>query len=335
MMRVTKPSVFVYDSLDVGETVLSQWDFDFTFGVPERASGVARRKLSTDTLVEAARGHDALLGASGALISRDVLLQLPSVRYIAKLGIGYEVIDVDAATELGVVVVNTPIHSEVELVAEHAIALMLACVKQFHWYNTQYVRGGGWRHADHFVGTLFGSTVGVVGYGNIGRAVAHRLRSFGVNVLVYDLRSLDGEPGVTPVTLDELLAQSDVVTLHTPATGSEPLLNGDRLRTMKRGSILINTARGRLVDTRTLSELLDEGHLAGFGTDVFYPEPPPADDVVLGASSVYLTPHVAAWNAPVRVEMVTMALSSLSRLVEGERPVNVINPEVFDKGVRV
>ncbi len=331
---VASPSIFVYDSLDVGEEALAQWDFSFTFGVPERATGKARPKMNAEELVAAARGHDALLGASGALITREVFGQLPELRYVAKLGIGHEVIDIEAASDHGVVVINTPIHSEVDLVAEHAIALMLTCVKQFHWYNTDYIRRGGWRHPDYFVGSLFGSVVGIIGYGNIGRAVAQRLGAFGVRVLAYDVRDFDDDSVATRVSLEELLTRADVVTLHAPSTGAEPLLNVERLRMMKRGALLINTARGKLVDTLALRELLESGHLAGFGADVFFPEPPPSDDALLAAPSVYLTPHVAAWNSRVREEMVSMALSSLHDLFAGACPSNVVNPEVFDKGVR-
>ncbi|MDH2903276.1 MAG: NAD(P)-dependent oxidoreductase [Actinomycetota bacterium] len=291
--------------------------------------------MDSQEFIEGAQGHSAVLGASGALVTRAIMQALPELRFIAKLGIGYEVIDIDAATECGIVVTNTPIHSEVGLVAEHTIALMLACIKQFHWYNTPYLRQEGWRNPEHLVGTLEGATVGVIGFGNIGQAVARRLSSFETRILAFDVRNIEPTAAVEQVTLEDLLEQSDVVTLHAPPSPNGPLLTASRLRSMKEGAVLINTARGALVDNVALCELLGTGHLSGVGADVFAPEPPPEDDVLLKAPNTFLTPHVAAWNERVRVEMVELALSSLSSLFESGRPANVVNPEVFEKGLRV
>ncbi len=327
--------MFVFDSLNVGPEVLSRWDLDLSYGVPVWATGLARKKMDSQEFIEGAQGHSAVLGASGALVTRAIMQALPELRFIAKLGIGYEVIDIDAATECGIVVTNTPIHSEVGLVAEHTIALMLACIKQFHWYNTPYLRQEGWRNPEHLVGTLEGATVGVIGFGNIGQAVARRLSSFETRILAFDVRNIEPTAAVEQVTLEDLLEQSDVVTLHAPPSPNGPLLTASRLRSMKEGAVLINTARGALVDNVALCELLGTGHLSGVGADVFAPEPPPEDDVLLKAPNTFLTPHVAAWNERVRVEMVELALSSLSSLFESGRPANVVNPEVFEKGLRV
>ncbi len=327
-------SVFVYDPLNVDSDLLVRWGLDFTYGVPVWATGHARAKMNSEDFIKNALGHDAVLGASGALVTRDIMEALPDLRFIAKLGIGYEVIDVAAATDCGIVVTNTPMHSEVDLVAEHAIALILACVKQFHWYNTPYVKSGGWRNPEHLVGTLKGSTVGIVGFGNIGQAVARRLVPFCQEILTYDVREITHFEHVSQVSLEELLERSDVVTLHAPPAPGGPLLDRQRLTSMKKNAILINTARGALVDGLALSDLLTSGHLAGAGADVFAPEPPPDDDPLVNAPNTYLTPHVAAWNADIRVEMVELALSSLAMLFDGEIPPTVINPEVFEKGIR-
>jgi D-3-phosphoglycerate dehydrogenase / 2-oxoglutarate reductase len=327
-------SVFVYDSLDVDAATLDRWHLDMIYGVPVRAIGTARAKMTADEFVSGAKECAAILGASGAFITNEVMEALPELRFIAKLGIGYEVIDVEAATRHGIVVTNTPIHSEVNLVAEHAVALMLACVKQFYWYNTPYVRQGGWRNAEHLLGTLEGSTVGIIGYGNIGQAVADRVATFGAKVITYDVRSFPSTEDVQQVSLEELLSRSDVVTLHAPPTGGEPLLNRNCLALMKPGAVLINTARGALVDNVALAEMLENGHLRSAGVDVFSPEPPPADHPLLRAENTLLTPHVAAWNSVVRREMADMALSSLDALFDQKVPPNVVNPEVFERGLR-
>lgn len=326
--------VFVYDSLDVPADWLAAWDLELTHGVPLQATGRARPKMLPETLVAAAAGHQALLGASGAAITAGVIEQLPDLRYVAKLGIGWEVIDVAAATAKGIVVTNTPIHSEIELVAEHAIGLMLACVKQFSWYNTDYVVSGGWRNADHLVGTLTGATVGIVGYGNIGRAVGRRLANWDVELLVYDVRPI--EPGAaTAVDLETLLRRSDLITLHLPApAGGQPMLTREHLEQLKPGAILVNTARGAAVDNVVLAELLRSGHVAGVGVDVYQPEPPSADHPLLSAPNVFATPHVAAWNAGIRKEMVELALASLCDLFDGKVPPHVVNPEVLEEGER-
>ena len=152
--------------------------------------------------------------------------------------------------------------------------------------------------------------------------------------MAFDVGDIAPSSGVEQVSLDELLAQSDVVTLHAPPSPDGPLLDASRLNAMKDGAVLINTARGALVDNVALCALLASGKLSGVGADVFAPEPPSEDDPLLMAPNVFLTPHVAAWNAGVRVEMVELALSSLSALFEGGRPDNVVNPEVFDRGLR-
>lgn len=327
-------AIFVYDSLDVDPEFLEQWDFEYTYAVPLKATGKARNKIGADDFVRGAKGHRAVLGASGALITRDVMESLPDLRFVAKLGIGYDVIDVSAATDCGIVVTNTPIHREVGLVAEHAVALILACMKQFHWYNTTYVRQGGWRDSDHLVRSLEGATVGIIGFGNIGRAVAQRLVPFGAQIVTYDIRAVDPVNGVEQVELDELLARSDVVTLHAPPNKSGELLGSSQLELMKQGAILVNTARGALVDNNSLAKQLESGHLRGAGIDVYFPEPPSGDGPLLQAPNTFLTPHVAAWNEQVRIDMTEMALASLAVLFDGGISPCVVNPEVYERGVR-
>jgi len=330
------PSVYVYDPVDEPVDWLLDRGVRVTLGVPVFSTGRSRPKIPADDLVAAAQGHSALMGASGTLITRRVMEQLPDLRYISKLGIGHEVIDLAAATEHGIMVTNTPAEAEVEPVAEHAIALMLALVKQLHWYSAGYIAAGGWRSADRMAGTLAGSTVGIVGLGHIGRAVAARLVPWGARLIGTDIDAAAVPGHVEHVDLPALLRAADIVTLHLPgrAAGEGPLLDGERLQSLKPGALLVNTARGNLVDQAALARLLTEGRIAGAAVDVYSPEPPPPDDPLLSAPNVIATPHMAAWNARLRKEMAMMAFRNLWTMLSGELPRDLVNPGVLGRASR-
>jgi D-3-phosphoglycerate dehydrogenase / 2-oxoglutarate reductase len=325
------PSVYVYDPVDEPIEWLLDRGVRVTLGAPLFSTGRSRPKVPEDELVAAAQGHSALMGASGAFITRRVMERLPDLRYISKLGIGHEVIDLAAATERGIMVTNTPADAEAEPVAEHAIALMLALVKQLHWYSGRYIAGGGWRAADRMAGTLRGSTVGIVGLGHIGRAVAARLGPWGAHLIGADIRPAAIPDGVEQVDLPALLRTADIVTLHVPGRAADegPLLDGERLESLKPGALLVNTARGNLVDQAVLARLLTEGRIGGAAVDVYSPEPPPPDDPLLSAPNLIATPHMAAWNAHLRREMATMAFRNLWTMLTGGLPQDLVNPDVL------
>ncbi len=327
--------VYVYDPLDYPLDWLIQRGVRVTMGAPLASTGKARVKIAESELISKASGHVALLGASGAYITRGVMESLSDLRFILKLGIGTEVIDMASASEFGIMVANTPVELEVDVVAEHCIALMLGLLKRLDFYNVAWLRGGGWKDPEHMSGTLFGRTIGVVGFGHIGRAVAKRLASWGVRILVHDLKAFDPPVGVEVVDLDQLLAESDLVTLHVPgvAAGEPPLLDEQRLSMMKKGALLVNTARGNLVDTETLKVMLKSGQLAGAAFDVFNPEPPRPDDELLSCANVIATPHMAAWNKDLRAAMAMLAFENLFTMFEGGVPKNLVNPESL-KGQR-
>ena len=183
-------SIYVYDPMDEPLDWLTERGVRVTQGAPVYSTGYMRPKMTEDAMIEAAAGHAGLLGASGARITRRVLDGLPDLRFISKLGIGTEIVDLAAATERGVMVTNTPVHSEVALVAEHAIALMLGLTKKLNVYAGDWVRGGRWKDPGTMSGTLRGATVGIVGFGNIGQAVAARLQGWGASILAADPRPL-------------------------------------------------------------------------------------------------------------------------------------------------
>jgi D-3-phosphoglycerate dehydrogenase / 2-oxoglutarate reductase len=329
-------SVYVYDPVDEPIDWLLDRGVRVTLGAPVFSTGRSRPKVPAGELVAAAQGHSALMGASGTFITRQVIEQLPDLRYISKLGIGHEIIDLAAATEHGIMVTNTPADAEAEPVAEHAIALMLALVKQLHWYSGEYIAAGGWRAADRMAGTLRGSTVGIVGLGHIGRAVAARLRPWGARLIGTDLRASAIPGNVERVDLPTLLRTADIVTLHVPGRGpgEGPLLDARHLESLKPGALLVNTARGNLVDQTALARLLTEGRIAGAAMDVYSPEPPPPGDPLLAAPNVIATPHIAAWNARLRKEMAMTAFRNLWTMLSGGLPRDLVNPGVLDRAPR-
>jgi glyoxylate reductase len=204
--------------------------------------------------------------------------------------------------------------------------------KRLQTYARDWVRSGGWKDPALMSGTLRGATVGIIGFGNIGQAVAGRLSGWGATVLATDTRTIGPVPGVGIVDLETLLRRADFVTLHAPGVpaGAGPLLGAPELDLLRRGAILVNTARGNLVDTHALAERLADGRLAAAGMDVFDPEPPSPDNPLLGLPNVVLTPHAAAWHPPLRKEMALMAYENLWTMLEGRTPDHLVNPEVLD-----
>lgn len=326
-------SVYVYDPVDEPVDWLTERGVTVTLGAPLRNTGRSRPKIPEDELIAGARNHAALLGASGALVTKRVIENLPDLRFIVKMGIGYEVIDIEAATERGILVTNTPMHSEVVPVAEHAIALMLALAKRLHAYTAEYVKAGGWRNPDQMAISIDQKTIGIVGLGNIGRQVAQRLTGWNARLIATDIQPVTAPDGVELTDLDTLLTTADIVTLHIPGRSKNegPLLTEDRLKAMKKGALLINTARGNLVDTTALAQQLKSGRIGGAAVDVYSPEPPKPDDPLLDAPNVLATPHTAAWNTNVRKEMATMAFRDLWTMLSGGVPDHLVNPEVLGR----
>lgn len=244
--------------------------------------------------VRRARGALCLINSRGAVKwPGKVLRRLPELRMISVCGIGTDSIDLEAAREMGVVVCNIP-GKTAPVVAEHALALMLAAARRA-WYHTDLLKKGGWAGMDMVY--LRGKTLGVVGAGSIGAEMLRLGRAIGMRVQAWtfhpDARRAE-ELGVGFVPLDELLRTSDVVSVHVKLTDQSRGLIGEReIGLMKPGAILVNTARGAVVDNVALAAALDTGRLAGAGVDVFEAEPPPRDHPLLRCEQVVLTPHNA------------------------------------------
>ncbi|MFC8394062.1 phosphoglycerate dehydrogenase [Streptomyces sp. NPDC057238] len=275
------------------------------------------RALPYDELLARISGADALVAGMDP-VTAEVMDAAPRLRVIAKHGVGTDTIDVAAARDRGIPVVCAP-GSNSRAVAEYTFGLVLDAARRISASHTS-VTEGGWPKL--FGPELHGRTLGVVGFGRIGRLVAGYARAFGMSVLAHDpyvpddaVTAADAEP----VTLDALLARADVVTLHLPPAGA-PLLDTARLGAMKPGAILVNAARGGLVDDTALAEALHSGHLAAAALDAFAVEPLPAGHVLRTAPRLTLTSHMAACTPEANRAMGLMVAEDVLRVLAGEPP---------------
>jgi phosphoglycerate dehydrogenase-like enzyme len=255
----------------------------------------------------------------------------PNLRVISRTGIGYEKVDVAAATARGIAVCIAPDGPTVST-AEHTITLMLMVAKNVKLSEAELRGGGADFYARHTGIELEGLVLGLVGYGRIARHVARIAAAIGMRVAAFDPYLDKGGFGETDrvESLDELLAMSDVVSVHVPLTAANRgLFDAARLDKMKPGSILVNTARGGLVDLTALEAALDEGHLFGAGLDVTDPEPLPSDHPLLARTDVVVTPHVAAGTAGAKRRIFRNAFEQVLQVLNGTRPSNLVNPEVW------
>jgi D-3-phosphoglycerate dehydrogenase len=281
-----------------------------------------------DTLA-ALQGIVAVIAGSEPYTDR-VLGGLSQLRIISRNGVGYDAIDVPAATRRGIAVTITP-EANHQAVAEHALALLLAVARSIV-PNANDTRQGIWRRRTIFI-PMRGKTLGIVGLGRIGRSVAVRAAGFGLRLLAFEKfpdRQFAEKHAIQLVDLDTLLAQSDFVTLHTPMTAeTKELINRRTLALMKPGSILINTARGPMVNEADLVEALKSGHLAGAGLDVLTTEPPPAGHPLLALDNVVVSPHVSALDSQAVEDMSVAAARNILDIFAGNWPDgSLVNPDV-------
>jgi glyoxylate reductase len=276
-----------------------------------------------DALLERVRDAEGLLCLLTDPIDAELIGSAPELRAIANYAVGTDNIDLDAATRRGIPVGNTP-DVLTDTTADLAFGLMLAVARRLVEADA-WVRDGKWGEwaPDVLLGhDLHAATVGIVGFGRIGQAVARRAEGFEMTVL-HSSRS-----GGTP--LDELLERSDFVSLHTPLTPeTRGLIGAPELEHMKPTAILVNTGRGPLVDTAALTEALHAGQIAGAGLDVTDPEPLPPDHPLLDAPGLVVAPHIGSATHRTREAMVDMAVDNLLAALAGERMPHCANPEVY------
>jgi phosphoglycerate dehydrogenase-like enzyme len=303
---------------------LREAGFDLVY--PKRAF-----QLTEEELFEALAGVSAAIAGSEPY-TRRVIEGHPELRVIARAGVGYDAVDVTAATERGIAVCITPGTNQ-DAVAEHTFALLLALAKDLIAQHHE-TRAGGWPRKPNQ--PLRGRTLGIVGLGRIGKAVALRGAAFGMKLLAYepvpDPRFV-AEHGIHLVPLEQLLAQADYVTIHVPLTPeSRHLINRRTLARMKPTAFLVNTSRGGLVCEADLIEALRERRIAGAGLDVFEHEPTTGDNPLFQLDNVVITPHAAGVDLQSRDDMALMAAEAIVSLRCGQWPgESIVNPEVRSK----
>ncbi len=281
-----------------------------------------------ELLLERARGAGALI-TNRVRLDRETVNALPELRYIGTLSIGVNQVDGAAARERGIPLCNVPYYC-VEAVAQHALSLLLCLTSHGESYS-QAVRRGEWSQAEAEAAgawpltELWGKKLGIVGFGNIGKAMARLGQALGMEVLLSS-RTEKEAPSCRWVDLDTLFRESDVVSLHCPLTPqTQDLVDARRLGLMKPTAFLINTARGGLVREQALADALNQGRLAGAGLDVLAQEPPAPNCPLLTARNCLLTPHVAWASREARERLIQTVADNLSAFLQG-RPQNVANP---------
>ena len=271
----------------------------------------------------------------GAIIGSDkvnarVIAAAPKLRVISKYGVGLDNINVDAATEAGIVVTYTPGANHVS-VAELAMGLMLALARHIPQHSNS-VKAGSWERMRGV--ELSGKKLGIVGLGRIGMAVARRARGFDMHVLYYDVcrrEDVEGQSWLTYANLDTLLADSDFVSLHCPFTPEQRNMIGEaQLRAMKHTAYLVNTARGELVDETALVRALREGWIAGAASDTFVDEPPTGSPL-LALDNFVASPHTGAATCESVHRMAVMAARNTVLVLQGQRPLAAANPAVYER----
>jgi len=287
-----------------------------------------KERRSPAELVELVRDADAVI-TQFASVNREVIAAMEKARVIVRYGIGVDNVDLEAAKERGIPVCNVPDYC-IDEVADQTLSFVLALTRQVI-PNSLKITQGGWGLATPIdqMRALRDMTVGLVGFGRIGREVASRLKAFKCRVLVFDPVvpiSAIAESGCEAASLVNLLSQSDLVSLHCPSTPqTRGLINRASLASMKRGSLLVNVARGDLVDPDALTEALSSGQLAGAALDVFAPEPIPAGHPILSFPNVVLAAHIASVSVPAVKKLRQTAAKLAAMALRGEPLVNIVN----------
>jgi D-3-phosphoglycerate dehydrogenase len=305
--------------------------FELRMGAADRVREVAEVVVDRDR--EKAKGADVVVGG-GQVDGEFMDMVGPNLKLICRPGIGVDTVDIPAASERGILVINTP-DAPSESTAEHAVALLMAVAKRV-MVGDMYLRGNQEIERSQMLGTeLLGRTLGVLGYGRIGRRVAE-ICALGIKmkVLVYDPFVDLNTPTPEGVTLigdrDEIFKQGDFVTVHTPLMPETRRSVGEReFRLMKPGSYLINASRGPVIDEAALIKALQEGHLAGAGLDVFDPEPPEPDNPLLKMTNVVVTPHIASGTETGIGLMMHGVADQIIQVLKGEKPPHLLDPGVW------
>jgi glyoxylate reductase len=315
--------------------------------LPDEATRMLRAKFEIEVwpdelpppkslLIEKVATVDGLICLLTEQIDKEVIDAAgPQLRGISQIAVGYNNIDVKAATEKGIYVTNTP-GVLTETTADFAFTLLMAAARRVAEAD-RYVKAGKWKvpwDLMMMVGQdIWGKTIGIVGLGRIGSAVAQRAKGMNMRILYYDVyrnRQTEKEVGAEYVSLEALLKESDFVTVHVPLMPStHHLINEDRLRLMKKTACLINTSRGAVVDEKALYKAMKEGWIWAAGLDVWESEPTSLDNPLLKLENVTATPHIASASVETRTKMAVMTVENMIAIQEGKVPPNLVNKEVL------
>ena len=285
--------------------------------------------LTPEVLQREIQNADALVVRTAGTIDAALMDAAPKLRVIGRHGVGYDQIDIPAATERGIQVVYTP-GANVIAVAEHALAFAIGLSKHFP-QQMLALREGRYNDRTKLVGfDLPGRTLGIIGFGRIGRRLATLAHALGMRILYNDLVAaplkLETHLGAHRVSLDHLLGEADIVSLHVPLDDStRRIMNARTIALMKPGGYLINTCRGPVVDEYAVAQALDSGQLGGYAADVYDVEPPPADHPLIGRSDCLLTPHSAAQTVEGLINMARGVAEDVIAVLRGQLPANPVN----------
>jgi glyoxylate reductase len=319
-----------------------------TRGLPERGLGMLAAHFDTEVwpgydappksiLAEKAETADGLATFVSDSIDAKLFESAPRLKIVAQMAVGFDNIDVAEATKRKICVTNTP-DVLTETTADFAWALLMAVARRVVEAD-RYVRNGQWKvgwHPKMLLGRdLHGATLGIVGLGRIGGAIARRAKGFGMRLLYYDVErktDVELEDGIEFAPIDELFRASDFITMNLPLTkATYHFVDETKLRTMKSDACLINNARGPVVDERALFTALSEGWIAGAGLDVFETEPIRPDNPLLTLDNLVVAPHISSASFETRSRMAEMVASNLVAFFEGRRPPNMVNPEAWQR----
>jgi glyoxylate reductase len=278
---------------------------------------------------------DALVSLLSDKIDPEVFNAAPKLKIVSQLAVGFDNIDIAEATRRGIYVTNTP-EVLTDTTADFAWALLMAIARRVAEAD-KYVRTGKWKvswHPAMLSGRdIYGATIGIIGAGRIGYAVAKRAKGFDMRVLFYDViprPEMEKDFGAKKVDLDTLLKESDFVSVHVPLMKeTHHLVNAQKLSLMKKTAYLINNSRGPVVDEKALYEVLRKGQIAGAGLDVFEQEPTPVDNPLLKLDNVVVAPHISSASLETRAKMSEMVAENLVAFFEGKRPPNLVNSDVI------
>jgi glyoxylate reductase len=290
-----------------------------------------------NVLLENVREIDGLVSLLTDKIDSELMEKAPKLRVISNYAVGFDNVDISEATRRGIIVGNTP-GVLTETTADLAFALILSAARRVV-EGDKVVRAGKWKTWGPMIllgQDVNGATLGIIGLGRIGVAVAKRARGFGMNLLYHDvvrIKQAEDELGIKFADMDSVLGQSDFITLHTNLTAeTQHLMGAKQFEKMKRTAILVNTSRGPIVDNMALYEALKNGKIAYAALDVTEPEPMPANHPLLTLDNVIVVPHIASASVATRTKMGLMAADNLIAGLKNQMPPNPVNPEALKKG---